>query len=215
MAGNRVVIKINYDADKRKEVIDPKLVTVWHTKRITVASGLLILTIAILFWFVSSDDRITVDEAQPIEAAIPHATQLPSPSAESPVEKSPLEVPVKQLSIVKGEAIIFNKRVIRASLNTSMKDDEPGQPLSSALSVTSGRSQELFYFSETRRVADGPLFHLWLKDGRAVQKKPVDKQKTKFTSKYLIGLKDLGQWQVQLIDKKGRVYCQAGFDVAN
>ena len=76
-------------------------------------------------------------------------------------------------------------------------------------------SQEIFYFSESRRGMEGPLYHLWTKDGQAVQKKQLEKQKTKFTSKYLVTEKDHGHWRVQLIDKKGKIYSQADFNVAN
>lgn len=50
MKDNKVVIKLNYP-HQRAETKAPQLVTVWHVKRIVIAAILLLLTIAVLFYF--------------------------------------------------------------------------------------------------------------------------------------------------------------------
>lgn len=213
MAENRVVIKINYDAEKRKEVIDPKLVTVWHTKRILVALSLVLMTIGLLFWVVSGDDEPKRHDVSQSAVAAPQLTALPMMVGDSENGQSVLSAETKGLYINKGDAIILDKHVIRASLNILMKDGEPIQPLPSNLAVVSGQSKELFYFSETRHAPNGPLFHCWSKQGHLIQKKQINKQKSKFSSKYLVSQNDLGHWQVQLVDKKGKIYSQSDFNV--
>lgn len=216
MTENRVVIKINYDTDKRKEVIDPKLVTVWHTQRIIAGLSILILTFGLILWLFSGEEESVVADNKPNASVT--ATSLPTAPMETssrPAQPATVATAINPLTLLKGEAIIFDKQVIRASLNITMKDNEPGQALLSKFEAAADKPQELFYFSEIRNGVGEVLFHQWLKDGRSIQKKQIDKRKSKFASKHTLTQKDVGRWQVQLIDKKGKIYSKADFNVVN
>lgn len=212
MADNRVVIKINYDTDKRKEVLDPKIVTVWHTRRILAALLVLVLIIMLLFWLLIGDRQEA--DVQSVSASKLEVSGEKNPPMEAPAKPVQVAPPAtKPIVVDKGSAIIFDKHVIRASLNISIKDNEPEHALQSAVIIEPGKSQELFYFSETKSTKDAALFHHWLKDGQLMLKKQVDKQKTKFFSRHIVGQKDIGHWKVALIDKKGKIYSQVEFNV--
>lgn len=217
MADNRVVIKINLDEDKRKEVIDPRMVTVWHTGRILATLSILLVLIILLIWLSSDDEKNEsqlVQTIQAVEQISPTAVTEPNQKAISPTTQDHASMSLGQRAVIKsGLAIIYDKRVIRASLNVSIKDDEPGQGLQSSVLLEPGKTQELFYFSETRNNKDDALFHQWLRDGRQVQKKQTGKQKSKFVSKQVVGQKDIGVWKALLIDKKGKVYSQVEFTI--
>jgi hypothetical protein len=217
MADNRVVIKINYDTDKRKQVLDPKIVTVWHTKRILAAVALLGLIIVLLFWLLSTDSQDTDVKSQPMTPIEIGAAALPEKNLQSEALSLPIQSaaqsPIKNVVLNKGTAIILDKHVIRASLNISIKDNEPGKSLQSAIILEPGKTQELYYFSETKHAKDIVLFHHWLKDGVLLHKKQVDKQNTKFVSRHIVSQKDIGHWNVVLIDKKGKIYSQVEFNV--
>jgi len=212
MADNRVVIKINYDTDKRKEVLDPRLVTVWHTRRILAALLALVLIIMLSFWLLSGDGQET--EVQSESVSKPEMSGENNQEIQSSaVSVQTASSAIKKLVLDKGSAIIFDKLVIRASLNTSIKDNEPEHALQTAVIIEPGKSQELFYFSETKSAKSAALFHHWLKDGQLMVKKQVEKKKTKFVSRHIVGQKDIGHWKVVLIDKKGKIYSQVEFNI--
>lgn len=218
MADNRMVIKINYDKDHRKEVIDPKIVTVWHRERILAALSVAVLLIVVFVWLLSDDGQkgdgvsssIELVDNQVLETKQQqHNEQNQSPATANQISNQQ----ARRVVVTNGAAIIYDKHVIRASLNSNIKDQEPGQILRSAVTLEPGKTQELFYFSETKTNNSGILFHQWLKDGQQMHRKQVDKQKSKFVSKYSVGQKEIGHWKVELIDKKGKIYSQVEFNV--
>lgn len=219
MADNRVVIKINYDKDKqRKALIDPKMVTVWHTQRILAACAILaLLLILIVSWLLSGDEEIVskypLQNSVNSQPVINSDTTLALPkniseSAPHALDKSPS--PLKRLA-----AIIFDKRVIRASLNSDIKDNQPGTALTSPVKVAEHKTLELFYFSEVKNMKGKVLYHHWLKNGRVVYKKTWDikEQKARLISSKTIGFADRGEWQILLLDKKGKPLSEANFIV--
>ncbi len=227
MADNRVVIKINYDKDKhRKEVIDPKMVTVWHTGRILAAVSILALAvITLLFWWPgeegSNNHANTSLDGAVIENNLskPEAPAIAADS-KTALSQSPQESgnnnPQRLISIGKPEAIILDKRVIRASLNISIKDKEPNQPVIAAINIDAGKTQQLFYFNQIKNMKDKALFHHWFKDGQIVSKRQLDikDDKSKLISSRTFGLKDVGDWRVVLVDRKGRLFCAIRFKVS-
>ena len=217
MAENRVVIKINYDKDKhRKELIDPKMVTVWHTKRILVAAVILLLLIILIFsWF-------SVDETSRQNQSAPEVS--PNPAEAIPQSVTTERSAIKPLSggqdtqATQGSrppAIILDKRVVRASINSVIKNNEPGEPIKSPVTIEPNQTLELFYFSEIKNMKDKVLFHHWFKNGQAVYKKQLDikANKSKLISSRKLTAKDSGDWQVVLIDKKGKLFSEVNFSV--
>ncbi|MCQ8102806.1 DUF2914 domain-containing protein [Methylomonas sp. SURF-2] len=221
MADNRVVIKINYDKDKqRKAIIDPKIVTVWHTGRIFSAIFILLLLLAGIVYIFSGNE--TEENPAPADDNIKSAeiTSLQAPAIlEAEPAKTPLLPPnsnTRNAELVKRPAaIIYDRRVIRASLNGAPKNDEPGEPIKQPLTPGAGESTELFYFSQIKNLNGNTLFHVWYKDGRLVNKKQfeVKAANAKLISSRKLTLKDAGEWQVLLTDIKGKKFSEAYFSV--
>ncbi|WP_171695735.1 DUF2914 domain-containing protein [Methylomonas sp. ZR1] len=228
MADNKVVIKINYDRKHPSINAEPQTVTVWHIRRILVAVLVLVLMLIVLFsWFGGGDEDIdtqidTTEKVQKLNTPDVEMVERQEPALlEKPVpaivqQASANSESVKKIdSVKKPAAIILDRKVIRASLNTEPKDDEPGEPIKSPLRVIPNQSREVFYFSEIKNMKGRSLFHRWSRNGQIVHQKQLDmKDKiTKVWSSKILSAKDKGEWQVQLTDKKGKVYSEVNFSV--
>lgn len=218
MAENRVVIKINYDKDKhRKALIDPKMVTVWHTRRILAAIAILVLMLMLMvLWFSAEDTANNIQQAGEQGRAESSAPIQTSGVIKPDVNDSPVnsEDLTRQSGIVKRPAaIIFDKRVIRAALTTVPKSGEPGDSIKVPVVMQPNETLELFYFSEIRNRKDLLLFHRWFKGGRLVYKKEFDlgPGRNKLISSKKVTVKDAGEWQVVLIDNRGKVFSEVNF----
>lgn len=233
MAENKVVIKINYDKDKiRRPIGEPKVITVWHTRRILGAVVILMLLVVLpIFWF-SGDDTQSPDKVEKTEYAekekplnsdeplikeadvAVNVSQPVSPTSES-VKQS-----VKKNDSAKGDskrplAIIYNKRVIRASLNSGAKDKEPYEPIKLPVRLSKNQTIEVFYFNEIRGINDRILYHYWSRDGQVLDKKPlnINDSRAKVLSGRTLGYEDKGEWQIRLVDRKGKVFSEVNFSV--
>lgn len=222
MADNRVVIKINYDKDKqRKALIDPKMVTVWHTGRILTAVFILVLLILMLFYLFATENadrntgrsneiNIAVEPASP-ETPDDAKTELPKamPAPSAPAGN------IKGAGMAKPPAIIFDRRVIRASLNTEPKQNEPGQPIEQSIVLSQNQTRELFYFSQIKNLKANTLYHAWYKEGQLINKHQFDVKTNndRLISSRKLTVKDVGEWQVALIDSKGKKFSVANFSV--
>jgi hypothetical protein len=112
-------------------------------------------------------------------------------------------------------AIIFDKAVIRASLNSALKDNEPYQLVTSPIKLTENQRIELFYFTELKGIKHKIFYHYWSKDGKLVYKKQLEVQRKqlKVNSAKILSNKDKGNWQIQLVDKTGKVFSEVNFVV--
>ncbi|AMK78637.1 MULTISPECIES: DUF2914 domain-containing protein [Methylomonas] len=226
MADNKVVIKINYDKKHSGINTEPQTVTVWHIRRILVAVLALVLMAILLFsWFGGDDEdsHTQIDATEKVQQFnkpdVEVVAQQESATVEKPVpaivrKESVNSESVKKIdTIKKPAAIIFDRKIIRASLNSKPKDDEPGEPIKSPLRVIPNQTTEVFYFSEIKNMKGKALYHQWSRNGQIVQQKQLDlkdKIAKVWTSKTL-SVKDKGEWQVQLTDKKGKVYSEVNF----
>lgn len=228
MSENKVVIKINYDKSRAGQTpATPKMVTIWHTGRIAAVTGLVVAIIGVSVWLFSGDSEQT--PAPPIAEAVRTAPEtiitsdnsMPVPQIETPqsvARKSPGEIPASANSISGQKhqpAIIYSRKVIRASLTYGVKDTEPTEQVKSATVQIRKEPVELYYFNEVRNMKGKTLFHQWFKDGQLVLKKAVEIRDNKarvWTAKNLSS-RDKGRWRVQLLGKKGELYSEAGFDV--
>ncbi len=220
MADNRVVIKINYGNKKSSDRhIEPKMVTVWHTRRIAVVF-FLISIIGTLFYLAANDeddledlplksDQQSIVPLTPIQAErTPEAPKLPIPTADN--------INAKQLDVVKRpDAVILDKRVIRAALTSAPKHDEPGEPIKSPLIIESSQDRELFYFVQIKNMKGHILFHHWNREGQLVIKKQflVKTNNDRLVSNRKLTAKDSGQWQVVLKDGKGKLFSEVNYSV--
>lgn len=232
--GKRVVIRLNYDKDKkRKQLIDPRMVTVWHKGRITGAIVILALLIGSMVFLISGEETKenkplsleSVKQVQPIAAAQNDEISVPKAETNS-VQSDPINTRSSVMPNPKREAsssgdakqppaIIFDRRVIRASLNTAPRYGEPGEPIKPLVSLMPEQTVEAFYFSEIKNMKNRVLFHQWFKNGELVYKKHfnVETDKFKLISSKKLTAKDVGEWQVALIDQKGRRYSEVNFSV--
>lgn len=232
MAENKVVIKINYDKDKNLKPInvEPKMVTVWHTRRILAAAAVLIVLVAVpVFWLSGNDNSDAPAPASAASEEIPLTINNPVPVNVSDtvnvgkaanVISDPQNLPTSKSasasnSVKRPPAIIYDKKVIRASLNTGPKDKEPYQQVRLPIKLAHNQSIELFYFNELRNINERHLYHHWIKDGLTVDKKSlnISDNKVKVLSGKTLSYKDRGEWQIQLVDKKGKVFSEVSFSI--
>ncbi|MGR8931318.1 MAG: DUF2914 domain-containing protein [Gammaproteobacteria bacterium] len=237
MANNRVIIKINYDKDKRrKQLIDPKMVTVWHTRRILGAISILVLLVILVTFGLSNDNP--EEKKPPAPAKI--ETVSPKVLSEAPIETNitPKAIaeqqnkitPLPQKSniaetseaadskatkLTKPPAIIFDKKVIRASLNTAPRYGEPGDPVKPLVEIAPNETKELFYFSEIKNMQEKILFHQWFNNDKLIYKKQfnVKTNKSKLISSKKLNSHEQGEWRVTLIDANKKVLSEVNFSV--
>jgi len=229
MADNKVVIKINYDKKPASLNTVPQTVTVWHIRRIVIAALVIVLLIILLFSWFSGDNEgshTQIDSAEKVQQfnnpvaehddrqalVAPVAPEVPA-AVIARKEPANLESVKKVDTIKRPAAVILDSKVMRASLNGRPKDNEPGEPIKSPVRILPNQPAELFYFSEIRNMRGKTLFHQWLRNGQIVQQKQLDmKDKiSKVWSSKTLSAKDKGAWQVQLTDKKGKVYSEVNF----
>jgi hypothetical protein len=218
MSENKVVIKINYDkAQARKSVVTPKMVTVWHTRRILVAVGLLLLScLIILFLSMAGNNESNKTESSVVDNGPNITNTQVSEPVTSIVPISPSRIDARVNAIVKRpEAIILDKHVVRALLSSTPNNDEPGERIKSPVNIAENQTQELFYFVQTKNLKNSILFHRWYKDGQVMSKKQfnVKSNNAKLISSHKLTAKDIGQWQVVLIDKKGKLLSEVNYFV--
>jgi hypothetical protein len=218
MSENKVVIKINYDkAQARKSHVTPKMVTVWHTRRILVAVGLLLLScLIILFLSMAGNNESNKTESSVVDNGPNITNTQVSEPVTSIVPISPSRIDARVNAIVKRpEAIILDKHVVRALLSSTPNNDEPGERIKSPVNIAENQTQELFYFVQTKNLKNSILFHRWYKDGQVMSKKQfnVKSNNAKLISSHKLTAKDIGQWQVVLIDKKGKLLSEVNYFV--
>jgi|688.fasta_scaffold188429_2 hypothetical protein len=220
MSENKVVIKINYDkAQAKKSVVTPKMVTVWHTRRILVAVGILLLScLIILFLSMAGNNESNKTESSVVDNGENITnTQVSEPGTPIVNPISPSVIDARKNAIVKRpEAIILDKHVVRALLSSAPNNDEPGERIKSPVKIAENQAQELFYFVQTKNLKNSILFHRWYKDGQVMSKKQfnVKSNNAKLISSHKLTAKDIGQWQVVLIDKKGKLLSEVNYFVS-
>lgn len=209
MRDSKVVIRINCDAlQQQKEIIDPKLVTVWHVRRIIVAVLLVVALLGgLLNWLIGDN---TQEQAPVIISQTPVAANVSNEPPPTPVTQvqPALTPPAKA-------AVIFDKHVMRAAVVKSVIEGQPGESWGSNIQIASQQNVQVFYFSQVKNMKDHVLFHQWKKDGRLIIKKRlgIRDNKAKLVSSKQFTAKDVGQWQVILVDEKNKVFSEANFVV--
>ena len=222
--GKKVVIKINYDKNASDvKVSPPTTVTVWHKQRIASALVLLAILVVSGIYGLSGWHAAKQNEGEP---SVPlgdkagGAKEVMSSSQVSPYAEAASHVGRDKTESASSEAkrefaIIFDKSVVRASLNSALKDNEPYQLLKSPIKLTENQKIELFYFTELKGIKHKVFYHNWSKDGMPVYKKQllVQRKHLKVNSAKLFSVKDKGNWQIQLVDKTGKVFSEVNFVV--
>ena len=237
MAKSKVVIKINYDQEKqRNQATQPQMVTVWHYQRIAAFfSVLILLTLCLVYWFNFSAPEpdspppsvTTAGQATPAtaETGVTNPTKLNATvelGKETVVNNAP-DIKTAHIITIKPKAhsaVILDRSVVRASLNIAVADKdidtEPFHGLIQPIVLDKQQNIELFYFNQLKYNKEIVLFHYWSKQGKLAYKKQFDLKHhtTRLISAKKFNKKDAGEWQVQLVDAKGKVFSTLGFLIA-
>lgn len=158
MAESKFVIRINYDKQS-SSTSKPKIVTIWHIKRILAALVILILLIITLTYWLSSSDNLNTSktehtehpELQTMPDGLTQQHQQNDLAQPKIIDQEALKSKTLQkrnqpasTEIKRSQAIIFNGKVIRASLNTELKDYEPYHTIKWPISLSENQTLELF-----------------------------------------------------------------------
>jgi len=220
MAKSKVVIKVSYDKTAQLAKLKaPEMVTVWHVRRILLALTIMILLVWLLFK-PSKTDEVAVLQAEEAKAVItavePVVATVNKPINPSQPVLKPLESVIKSVNnLPKPTAVIFDKRVLRAAVVSEFINEQPAERIKSNLKVSKNQAVELFYFSEAKHLNNKNVSHAWFKNGQAIHKKhwQVKEPLAKLISSYRFSVKDAGEWQVVLQDKKGKYLSETQFFV--
>lgn len=219
MAKSTVVIKVSYDKTAQLAKIKaPEVVTVWHVRRILLALTIPIMLVWLLLRSTKTEDvELPAAEAKPVVAAVePMIVNVSNQVKPSQPEPKPLESIVKPVNNQpKPTAVIFDKRVLRAAVVSEFVNEQPADRIKNNLKVSKNQPVELFYFSEVKHLNNKNVSHAWFKNGQLVHKKHWDVKQplAKLISSYRFSVKDAGQWQVVLEDKKGKHLSETVFFV--
>lgn len=220
MAKSTVVIKVSYDKTAQLAKLKaPEMVTVWHVRRILLALTIPILLVWLWFKPSKTDDvgALQSEEAKAVITAVePAVASVNNPINPSQPVLKPLEAVIKSVNnLPKPTAVIFDKRVLRAAVVSEFINEQPAERIKSNLKVLKNQPIELFYFSEVKHFNNKNVAHAWFKNGQLVHKKhwQVKEPLAKLTSSYRFSVKDAGEWQVMLQDKKGKDLSKTQFFV--
>ena len=209
MAKSTVVINVSYDKTAQlAKVKAPEMVTVWHVRRILLALTIPILLGLLLLKSTKTDDVAVVppESTEPVKtvsAPVTSAISEPKPLLEANSSVAEVKAIDHQ---PKPSVVIFDKRVLSAAVVSEFINQQPVEGIKSNLKVSKNQAVELFYFSEVKHLNNKNVSHAWFKNGQLVHKKhwQVKGSLTKLTSSYRFSVKDVGEWQVVLQDKKGK-----------
>ena len=223
----KLVIKINYDKNLSNAPIKPaKMVTVWHTKRIAALAVAVLALMLIAVILLQRWEENKIDEArsgQSVDSSMQSAAEDAlavkqakiNPQADERLKSGQDKAEPASLEVKRVSAIIFDKAVIRASLNSALKDNEPYEQVARPIKLAINQKIVLYYFNELKGIKHKVFYHYWSKDGKLVYKKQLEvkRKQLKINSEKVLSYNDKGNWQVQLVDKKGKVFSEVNFVV--
>lgn len=194
------------------------MITVWHTRRILVAVGVLLLPCLIVLFQMMAGDN---ENIKPESSVVDNSANITNTPVSEPVLSivNPISPPVMDTRtnpvVKRPEAIILDKHVVRALLSSAPNNDEPGERIKSPVKIAENQTQELFYFVQAKNLKNSILFHRWYKDGQLMSKKQfnVKSNNARLISSHKLTAKDIGQWQVVLLDKKGKLLSEVNYFV--
>lgn len=148
----------------------------------------------------SAPERVIEKNPEPLQSSVPAAQEKPE---NKPEEKSAKTVDPDP------------KTVPRALLVRNVYHKEPVGKLGSSIAVGYDKATGAFYFTEIRNRKGATFYHLWLREGKPVYKRPIKILGNRWravTSK-LFTPSSKGQWSVRLTDGQGRIYNEIHFKV--
>jgi hypothetical protein len=210
-----LVIKVKYPTHApAAELPAPKIVTVWHVKRIAWVAGVLVGLIILLCYGLGGSDSKT--GVGPVVNAPPKPTVGGAPAASPP---APVDANKKNQPTIKKSPDDVSKepmRVRRALLVTAITDKEPRGEIAQTLRIRKATSLTLYYFTELRGMNGKTVYHEWLQDGVSVTKQalPVAADRWRISTQHTFDDQAAGNWAVKLIDEKGKVLHTKNFTVS-
>ena len=223
MSESKMVIRINFEKDKHFNTdLEPKTVTAWHIPRILTALSVLILLITLAVFSLDRSSPVNVErqagnvkaEGQPEMNAGNNPTGNAAFQPDSSKNPGLPQTGQDKENVKRPPAIIFDKKVLRASLNYQIKDNQPYQQVNEAIKMPKNKAIDLFYFTEIKGINGNSLFHYWYKDGVLVYKTQFEPKvnKSRLISSKKLSAGDIGEWQIQLADRKGKVLSEVNFN---
>jgi hypothetical protein len=238
----KLSIKVKSKTERRIiEPPQMEVITEWNIKRIFIALLVLLLLVIIPSYYLNTlnEDPEIKDIKQPV---IITETITPTLRTDVPVIKPDIVEVIKPLKdkVIKSEGTPLKKEVIlpekiksvtqtpakfvseqlhpnisRARLAKGIKDKEPYGNVELPFLVNSEQAEVLFYFTEINNMKGGTVFHEWLKEGESIYKRRIEIRgnRWRFSTSKLFNNKHVGEWQVRILDKQGKVLNKIGFMV--
>jgi len=231
MTNNKVVIKINYDKEKDKQ-IQPKMVTEWHIERILIAVFMFIIILGLLIYAFSYEETKkevvveTIKQPNSVKYEINTLKIKPEQSIRLEVEetKETIIKPVIKIASqaeynkvrrVMTLANIFDKRVSRAVLVKELNNKEPVGKVSVPILTNKAKAVGVYYFTEINNMKGQVLFHEWFKNDKLVFKRKIAilGNRWRASTSKLLPYSAKGRWVVKLVDGSGNILSEIKFKV--
>ena len=203
--------------EPKKEPKKPKMVVVYHWKRIFAALFLLIALLSGLVWgglhfFKKPSGNIpptlATQTANPVDAVkVPY-----SDTSGSKVKSAPKIV--ADTSSITRVSILSNK-IKHAQLTSGIKENQPVDNIGQIIPMNDKGLIRVYFFMEAVDLKGSELFHDWYwKDKRIAHvRMPIKHDLEAAASSKFIDRIMVGPWEVRIVDESDRVMAKADFEV--
>ena len=140
-------------------------------------------------------------------------------SADQPEDADAMQTAQAEVAVKSPAALaavnILSPAITQAILSDELAGDEPGTPLAETLILPESGITKVILFTEMRGLLGLTLYHEWYRNGerQARVKVPVNYKEQRSLSSKFINLQMTGDWQVKVVDGKGKAYIDAAFKV--
>lgn len=125
----------------------------------------------------------------------------------------PNQTPASKTEPQPTRAELFTAAIKRAKLTTQVEQLEPGQALPSEFKGNPEDLAKVYFYTEVLGQAGKTHYHRWYHNGELAAKVPIaigsDRWRC-YSSKFLTS-KQVGDWEVQVTDAKGRLLAKSEF----
>ncbi|MDX1453140.1 MAG: DUF2914 domain-containing protein [Oleiphilaceae bacterium] len=122
-----------------------------------------------------------------------------------PILEEPVISPVSKLHV----------GIERAELTQTLRNGEPGEPLSYEVAMNDEGIIKVILFTEMEGLRGKTLYHEWYRGDRRMARVriPVNVDHQSSHSSKFINQQMLGEWRVKVLDDQGELYAEANFKV--
>ena len=203
--------------EPKKEPKKPKMVVVYHWRRIFAALFVLIALLFGLFWgglHVFKKPSGNTPPAYASQAAKPLDTLAIPIEGASGSKAKPAPQIAAETSVIASVSILSSK-IKRAQLTSGIKEDEPVDHIAQIIPMTDKGLIKVYFFMETADLNGNVLFHDWYwKDKRIAHvRMPIKHDMETAASSKFIDRIMVGPWEVRIVDESNQVLAKAVFEV--